>query len=235
MKRNRFAVFQLASLHTLPKLLVLCVVLAVLQLGAFGWVLTHGATASFVEMLDNGHLGLLFRVVLVLVGVLSLSGCRGKSNLSYTLGRLRLPMYQIGLAWSVNTALCLVIVWGVEVVILMGCKSLFQAHIDPSCWSHQSFFIDCYRSDFLHGVLPMGDWVVWVRNVLAVAAVSVSSGSAWVNTWRGVQPKLPLFALVVLFFSFETAGSTLDYFISMVYAIVLVVGLDGLAHREEFL
>ncbi len=233
MKQKYMAAFQLASLHTLPWLLALCVALAALQLGAFWWALSTYQGATFIVLLEAGLLNHLFRGGLALVCALALVGCHGKSNPGYTLRRLGLPSSHMGLAWSVNVALCFVIVWGVEIVILLGCKALFQAQTNPAFWSQQSFFIDCYRSGFLHAVLPMGDVAVWVRNVFSVVAMSLASGSAFVNTWRGAQPKLALFTTVMLYLSFETLGTAMDYFMIGLYAIVIFGALTWLFNSEE--
>ncbi|WP_409968935.1 hypothetical protein RFF05_02910 [Bengtsoniella intestinalis] len=125
MNRRYFAGFQLASLHTLPATLAICLAVAVLQVGYTYFQLQNGAS-SFYAMTGN-WMDSIFRTGLLLVGAITLTPVRGKSSFGYFLRRLRLPSSHLGFLWATNALCCLVLFWGSQILVLWGCSALTQS------------------------------------------------------------------------------------------------------------
>lgn len=234
MRHKYFAGFQLAALHTLPALPGICLVQGVSQLGLFYWMLHQGGgTTSFIVLIENSWWDIIFCVALLGMLCASILKGLGKGNSGYLARRLALKDSQLGLLWSGNVFLCLVIVWGWEVVLLLCAHLLFQLGIPADYWSHQSFFIDCYRSDFLHLVLPMGDVVLWIRNLVILVSLSLTSGYAVVKHWRGEQSKLWGCAVVFCGWTLRSWESGMDVVCGIVFAIIGLCAVVFMFSEEE--
>ena len=88
------------------------------------------------------------------------------------LRRLQIPETRV-LLWSgVCNALCFACVWGVQLMASVGAAALHAADARYAEGA-QGIFVDFYRSEFLHGLLPLADGYLWVRNVVFVLALGV--------------------------------------------------------------
>ena len=77
------------------------------------------------------------------------------------------------LLWSdVCNALCFACVWCVQLMASVGTAALHAADARYAEGA-QGIFVDFYRSEFLHGLLPLADGYLWVRNVVFVLALGV--------------------------------------------------------------
>ena len=77
------------------------------------------------------------------------------------------------LLWSgVCNALCFACVWCVQLMASVGAAALHAADARYAEGA-QGIFVDFYRSEFLHGLLPLADGYLWVRNVVFVLALGV--------------------------------------------------------------
>ena len=126
------------------------------------------------------------RLALVLLGMLALDaaayvlfglrGFRASLTGSELVTALRV-IFSLGLVacqlWSgVCNALCFACVWGVQLMASVGTAALHAADARYAEGA-QGIFVDFYRSEFLHGLLPLADGYLWVRNVVFVLALGV--------------------------------------------------------------
>lgn len=230
--RNKLAqyytAYHLAAMHTLPATLAICAGMAAAQLGIFtlcirGWDAHTTGALSYAALVEGAQLSWIFRIALALVGTAYLYGGFGKSTPAYLVHRLRLRPADVGFGWACNTALALLMLWGFEVAVLHGCYLLFTAQASALTWGSQTFLIDSYRNGFLHAMLPMGDWVLWLRNLTMLAALSLASGVATLQVWRGKQSALGICALLLAVFFFESIGTNSAYDILLIVAFGWVV------------
>ena len=104
---------------------------------------------------------------------LLLASCFGAgSRYGYTLRRLQISESQVLLWSSVCNALCFACVWCVQVMGAIGAAALHAADARYAEGA-QGIFVDFYRSEFLHGLLPLADGYLWVRNGSFVLALGV--------------------------------------------------------------
>lgn len=109
----------------------------------------------------------------LLVCQLLLAACFGTgSRYGYTIRRLQVSESQVLLWSSVCNALCFACVWCVQVMGAIGAAALHAADARYAEGA-QGIFVDLYRSDFLHGLLPLADGYLWVRNGSFVLALGV--------------------------------------------------------------
>lgn len=218
MKRKQFAGLQLAALHTLRPLLAICLVLAALQVGGFCFYFFTGEELTpFVDIFDHYIMGNLFGFAIIAMTIFTMIDGFGKSGTRLFMRRLALTETQYGVLWSINSLACFMIIWCWEIVLILICNLIFQMNTDPAYWSHQSFFISCYNSPFLHTVIPMGDVIAWVSHLIVLAGLALTTGSGMVAHWRGEQAKLWIFAAVMSSQYLCLSSDGMDIVMAMVF------------------
>ena len=81
----------------------------------------------------------------------------------------------------------------------------YAAGLDPASRTAQTVFLAFYRVPFLHGLLPLGEWTGYVRNLLVVLGLGLESGAAACRRRRG--GRFPLaFAMEILALTFFAKG-----------------------------
>ena len=151
----------------------------------------------------------------LLVCQLLLAACFGTgSRYGYTIRRLQIPETQVLLWSSVCNALCFACVWCVQIMAAIGAAALHAADARYAEGA-QGIFVELYRSDFLHGLLPLADGYLWVRNGSFVLALGVLTAYMQLGLRRknggrrltlAALTGLLLLALPVRFGSGRTAG-----------------------------
>lgn len=151
----------------------------------------------------------------LLVCQLLLAFCFGTgSRYGYTIRRLQISESQVLLWSSVCNAICFACVWCVQIMAAIGAAALHAADARYAEGA-QGIFVDLYRSDFLHGLLPLADGYLWVRNGSFVLALGVLTAYMQLGLRRkngglrltlAVLTGLLLLALPVQFGSGRTAG-----------------------------
>lgn len=212
--KKQLSVFALHTRAALGRLAL--VLLGMLALDAAAYVLF--GLRGFRASLTGSELVTALRVVFslgLLVCQLLLASCFGTgSRYGYTIRRLQISESQVLLWSSVCNALCFTCVWCVQLMASVGTAALHAADARYAEGA-QGIFVDFYRSDFLHGLLPLADGYLWVRNGSFVLALGVLTaymqlGLRQKNGGRrltlAVLTGLLLLALPVRFGSGRTAG-----------------------------
>ncbi len=170
--KKQLSVFALHARAALGRLAL--VLLGMLTLDAAAYALF--GLCMYPPSLTGSALVTALRVVFslgLLVCQLLLAACFGTgSRYGYTIRRLQVSESQVLLWSSVCNALCFACVWCVQVMGAIGAAALHAADARYAEGA-QGIFVDLYRSDFLHGLLPLADGYLWVRNVVFVLALGV--------------------------------------------------------------
>mgnify|MGYP003157053176 FL=1 len=157
--KKQLSVFALHARAAIGRLAL--VLLGMLALDAAAYVLfgLRGFRASLTGSELVTALRVIFSLGLVACQLL-LASCFGAgSRYGYTLRRLQIPETRV-LLWSgVCNALCFACVWCVQLMASVGTAALHAADARYAEGS-QGIFVDFYRSEFLHGLLPPagGGW-----------------------------------------------------------------------------
>lgn len=212
--KKQLSVFALHARAALGRLAL--VLLGMLTLDAAAYALF--GLCMYPPSLTGSALGTALRVVFslgLLVCQLLLAACFGTgSRYGYTIRRLQVSESQVMLWSSVCNALCFACVWCVQVMGAIGAAALHAADARYAEGA-QGIFVDLYRSDFLHGLLPLADGYLWVRNGSFVLALGVLTAYMQLGLRRknggrrltlAVLTGLLLLALPVRFGSGRTAG-----------------------------
>lgn len=121
---------------------------------------------------EEAHLMAFFGIALILVTVVLACVCRNTTGrLDYTLYRLNISPKSIVLWQAAYSAICLLVVWFVQVILAFCLCRYYMKTADAGAVTHQSLFLAFYRSPFLHGILPLQNFWCWIRNVLLFATL----------------------------------------------------------------
>lgn len=168
-----------AARLTVWKTLLIALGAAAVQAALFISALSRwdGEAPPILEsLLQSGRLSLVFGVGLLLVcGALALPGLDRGARTEYTLRRLSVNEGRYSLLLGVQNALLVFVYWIIQLTAVLALSRYFLAAADPATVSHQSLFLACYRSPYLHALLPLADWMVLLRNAAGCLVLGLAA------------------------------------------------------------
>ena len=94
-----------------------------------------------------------------------------------TLRRLRLDGRAQFRILAGQNALCAVVLWAWQTVLAV-LLCLWWGHAHPEAMGAHTIYLAFYRVSFLHALLPLGSWLLWIRNLVFCAAIGVCTAKA---------------------------------------------------------
>lgn len=163
---------------------------------------------SLYQLLQQSHFLLVFTVGLMLV-CLSLASFgmeRGGSKLGYTLRRLPCGEEKATLTFALHHFFCLLIYWGGQVVTVWYLAGLYTGLTSDPYFSTFSPLLLFYDCQYLHGLLPVADWPIYIRNVVMLATLAMAAATCSYHWRRGSKTFtiLPMSAFAGLSFPAAT-------------------------------
>lgn len=231
--RRHSSVLALAARHTVGWAALLLTVTALGETALFWWALGsvgEGIPPALEQVLGQAHVPLVAAgTFLALCALLGLSGCELQgSRFGYTLRRLRVREETATLWFAGCNAVCLLALWGVQLAAALGCCALYRQAVAPDFVSRQTELLAFYRTGFLHSLLPMAEWSGYVRNVLLLLAMALSTACLGYRQRRRRVSPLPVLAaaVVVLTFSQEMGRVNMDVVLSL--GALGAIAMEGL-------
>lgn len=174
--RKRSAIFLLAAGNTAYRLLLVLAGMAAVQLTAF-MVTLHRVDSSLNQIFQGSGIRFFSAAGFCLFCfALCFRVLGGKSSrTSYLMNRLPLSEKTIFAWWVIYNTLCILIFWGVQVVILLLCCRIFLGQAEPGTYGAQTVFITFQENGFLSGMLPLGNPLRYFVNVLLALALGITT------------------------------------------------------------
>ena len=216
--RRYGALFQLMVRSTIYKLLAVLAVMGAAEVGLFlsklgtAWspdqVLANGVGVTeyypygLADLVQSAHLSLVWTIgVVVFCELLVYVAGRGRSE---TLDRLGLSRREINVLYSIYHIMALVVLYAFQAALAVGLCLLYCKRVDAAYIGPQTIFLAFYRVPLFHSVLPLGDWVQWIFNlVLLIALGAVTAAGGQKVRDGGRQLAAPMLAFL--------AGNFSDY------------------------
>lgn len=170
--RSMFMFFSRSSVYPVLGLLsILCVVQVIL----FRLAMNSGLYPTLEDTIVGSKLHLVYFVAFwVLLGMMIGVTSSASGGMEYTLERLRISRWGI-IGWSsVSNTLWFLVFWLVEALLVLGLSSYYLKVMEVG--SQQALFLACYRSEFLHSLVPLREWTRWGRNMALTVGLGVSTG-----------------------------------------------------------
>lgn len=228
--RKHLSVLMLAARSSIYKVLGLLLLMTGLEGAALYLTLARspawGHPVSLEELIEQSRVSWILAAAFVLItAVLCLTGCEFGSKQGYTLRRLQISEKSV-FAWQcVYNAACLVLLWAVQTGIALAFCAWYTANAEPGTVTNQTLFLAFYRSGLLHSLLPLSDWLRWLRNFLLLLGLAMAAGEFPIRQRRGSWGKSIVFMLVVTiaFFTREMGSTGSDG--TLIGLSLLVAGL----------
>lgn len=200
--RRYSALFQLMVRSTIYKLLAVMAVMGVAEVGLFAaklgtiWsraqVTADGVDVtayypySLADLVQSTHLSLVWIIgVVVFCGLLVYIAGRGRSE---TLDRLGLSRREVNVLYSIYHTMALVVLYAFQAALAVGLCLLYCRSIDAAYVGPQTIFLAFYRVPLFHSVLPLGDWVRWLFNLVLLIALGVVTAAGGAKVRDGKRP-----------------------------------------------
>lgn len=175
MKKSILSVWGLTARAMLPMTLLTGLVMTSAEAILFPLQSLHSARLD--EAFSNTWLTAVF--------VIALAGLHALFCLCGTLGaRTALPYARLGISErglflirAGQAALCLgiLLAWQLGLALALA---MWWSHAHPGAIGPQTLYVAVYRSSLLHALLPLGDRLLWVRNLVLCAALGFCAAKA---------------------------------------------------------
>ena len=231
-----------AARLTVWKTLLIALGAAAVQAVLFFLTLSRwgGETPLILEsLIQEGRLSLVFAAGLLLVcGALVLPGWDRGAKTGYTIRRLTVNEGKLSLLWGVQNALLLFFYWVCQMAAVLVLGVYFLSCADPATVSHQSLLLACYRSPYLHSLLPLADWLVLLRNLSGCLVLGLAAAAFCHHRRHGRTSPLilPLAVVAAVGFPVYAGNPVLSISVTVIFLLLCLYfwkSITGVSEDEE--
>lgn len=149
------------------------------ELETYGGTVAANNPMGLEGLIAHSHIALCFGLGLAAVcGALALLGWEGSGcRTGYTLRRLRVEEKPLTLLWGGYGTLCLLFYWAAHLGTVLALCAAAMPHLSERAASPLALFLACWRSPYLHALLPLEDVWLWGRNLLLCAALGLGTAA----------------------------------------------------------
>ena len=175
--RQHSSVFLLFVRGSIYPVLGLLSVMSVVQVILFRFAMERGVYQSLEQTIEASKIHWVFYVAFwVLLGWENWLDTSSASQMDYTFHRLQIPAWSIMTWRCVCSGLWFLSFWLMEGLLVLG---LCSWYLDvKGVESGQALLLACYRSPFLHSLIPLREWTRWVRNLALAVGLGVTTGGS---------------------------------------------------------
>ena len=222
--KKHLSVFGLLARGSVYKILLVLLIMSLSQIGLFVYNFKKGNSTSIEYLVDDSRFILIFFIAFVLITVfLCRTGSEYGSKCGYTLNRLSVSEQQIFLHQAVFNCLMYLLLLATQVALAFGVSAYYMANMPASSVSEQTVFLAFWRNDLLHSILPLSDFVYWIRNVIIVAVMGAVTAEFPYKQRRGrFSVTTAVFSVFVTLFFVRGIGDIFSLFLTVVVSIVAV-------------
>lgn len=235
MKR-KLSILNLIASHSMRWVLLILGALVIGDAAIFA-IYLNGTKAELSVLLDDNRLLLLFAGAFALLTlVLCLAMCDRGGRQNYLLNRLRVSPKMLYMTHAFYNGACYFLLFAVQALTLLGI-CLWSERAYASYFNHQTLFLTCYQSDFLHAFFPLENVMGWISNIFLILGLGICTAALPVrNRSRNLSISTFLMAGHGLAFFLLLCESSMDptvYFLGIFNSVVyLLVSLFGVLSLE---
>lgn len=173
-------------------------------------------------ILEEGKLALIACIAMIVAAViLSRIGCEYSSKTGYSIRRLNVSERKVLVCQGAFNCLVYTVFIMFEFILSLiifqfYCKEMSDVNLaHPGFISNQTFFLAFYRSDFLHSLLPLSDYLRFIRNALYIVSLGFSLAAfPYLQRRKKICFEaifLTLFVALTFFDNWEEVGTEIFY------------------------
>lgn len=201
--KKHLSVISLFARATLWKLAAIYAAGAAIQCALFYICLISGAADSLEAILVRARTALVGGAVFMAQMLILCSfGCDSGAKTSYTLKRLRVSEWSFYFMQALYNMCCCFILWCVQLAVT---RLLCVAYMHLASAGEQEVFLACYRSDYLHSLLPLDERSRYLRNVALIVCLGHTTAYFPVCRRGGVFPVMSVLTIAVTPVLFSSA------------------------------
>lgn len=199
--KKYLSVFEMIARSSLYKVLAILTGMTVAELGTFYIAMQQPLSKvqpNLEEVVDQSHFVWMLGISYILITVvLVLHGCNIGSMQGYTLQRLRIKEKAVYRLQCLYNSLCYVLLWVTQLIVLLISAEYYLEHQTHGVVSNQTVFLAFYRSDLMHSILPLEDFVSWYLLAYIILGTAIEAAGF---TWKQRRGKIGwgLFVVVAL-------------------------------------
>ena len=174
-------------------------------------------TFGFENLLQSAQRVGRFWMVLLLFALTRAAGDTAGSKSVYTMNRLGLSENRMTLVFGGVFTGYFLLYWALQIAV---CYGFFVWYSRFTLVSSNSFMLACWRSEWLHTLLPLNEWWGYLRNIAICASFGFSAAFGSQLSRRGKFPWMSLVPPVLCLFLLT--GRIGDFWLDMVLTVLLI-------------
>jgi len=239
--RKHLAVFGLFVRSSLLRILILLGGMILLQAFLFGYTMhTTFSSENLVwgleSIITDSRIVFVFALAFLLMTLqLASVGCSHSSQTGYTLSRLCVTPQTVFLWQAAANTLFYLLLWAAEASTVFAFTQYYAAAVDPSQLSNQTVFLAYYRSTLLHGLMPLDQISIYIRNIVLICGLGTAA-AVFPFRQRKKSIGLELYVLVPLvciMFPRQTSEMVGDVFLILLSAFLMFTALYSVFTKED--
>ena len=174
-------------------------------------------TFGFENLLQSAQRVGRFWMVLLLFALTRAAGDTAGSKSVYTMNRLGLSENRMTLVFGGVFTGYFLLYWALQIAVAYG---FFVWYSRFTLVSSNAFMLACWRSEWLHTLLPLNEWWGYLRNIAICASFGFSAAIGSQKIRRGKTHLLSVVPPVLCLFLLT--GRIGDFWLDMVLTVVLI-------------
>ena len=185
------------------------------------------------ERFGSGTCAILLQTAFFAGYLFTVSFCLGSvrknCKTGYTLQRLRISEFWTFVWHSVSNICMFLLLYMTQILVLFLLARSYAAQ-GTYAEGAQGIFIDCFRAEFPHAVLPLDEVSLWIRNGIYVLAAGISVAYAVLRARYGKFSIAALFVIALTVRAFPapigsgTEGGLIAAIVLFFTAVICVIG-----------
>jgi hypothetical protein len=160
--------------------------------------------------------------VMLMAFLISASGSSKGSKTVYTMNRLGLSEIQVTLVFGAVFSGYFLLYWALQIAV---CYGFFVWYARFTLVGSNAWMLSCWRSEWLHFLLPLGEWWGYLRNLVICLSFGCSAAFA---SQQGRRGKIPLtWFIAPLLCVFLLSGRIGSIGMDMVLTVLLIAFTVG--------
>ena len=174
-------------------------------------------TFGFENLLQSAQRVGRFWMVLLLFALTRAAGDTAGSKSVYTMNRLGLSENRMTLVFGGVFTGYFLLYWALQIAVAYG---FFVWYSRFTLVNSNAFMLACWRSEWLHTLLPLNEWWGYLRNLAICTSFGFSAAFGSQLSRRGKFPWMSLIPPVLCLFLLT--GRIGDFWLDMVLTVVLI-------------
>ncbi len=222
--RKHLSVLMLFARSSICRVILLLAVMAVTESCVF-YLRISGNNVSLENAFEISYIKWIFAAVFIgITIILCQAGASFGSKTEYTINRLSITEKSVfNWQWFYNSSVYFILL-AAQIAVSVALCEMYEVITASSEITAQTTFLAYYRSEFLHGLLPLEDTMIWVRNAFLVIGLGAASAFFPYRSRRGKQciEIIIMTAFTMIFFAEGLGTQTSSIVVSFISTMVII-------------